>query len=35
MEEKMGGKAGRGRPKTPFMKQITEDVGRIPYNKLV
>jgi len=36
MEGKMEGKAsGRGRPRTSFMKQITEDARRMPYNKLL
>jgi len=34
MKRKMEGKAGRGRPRTPFMKQISNDAERIPYNKL-
>ena len=26
------GKAGRGRPRTPFMKQIIDDIGETNYN---
>jgi len=36
MGGKMEGKAaGSGRPRTPFMKQITEDLRRNPYNELL
>lgn len=28
------GKAGRGRPRTQFMKQIIEDIGNTNYKKL-
>jgi len=35
MGGKMEGKAGRiGRPRSPFMKQIIEDVGRTAYEEL-
>jgi len=27
----MDGKVGRGRPRTPFMKQIIEDIGNTNY----
>jgi len=33
IEGKMGGKAGRGRPRTPFMKQIIEYTGKTNYNE--
>jgi predicted transcriptional regulator len=28
------GKAGRGRPRTPFMKQIIDDIGETNYKEL-
>jgi len=28
LQGKIEGKAGRGRPRTPFMKRIIEDIGR-------
>lgn len=28
------GKAGRGRPRTPFMKQIIDDIGKTNYKEL-
>jgi hypothetical protein len=31
---KIDGKAGIGRPRTPYMKQIIEDIGKINYKKL-
>jgi len=33
MERKMEGKAGKGRSRTPFMKQIIENIGRTTYKK--
>jgi hypothetical protein len=34
IEGKIEGKAGRGRPRTPFTKQIIEDIGKINYKEL-
>lgn len=34
IEGKIDGKAERGRPKTPFMKQIIEDIGKTKYKEL-
>jgi len=34
MEGKIEGKAGRGRPRTSFMKQIIEDIGKTNYKNL-
>jgi len=34
IEGKTDGKAGRGRPRIPFMKQITEDIGKTNYKEL-
>jgi len=34
MEGKVEGKAAWGRPRTPFMKQIMEDMGRTTYEEL-
>jgi len=34
IEGKIEGKAGRGRPRTPFMKQIIDDVGKTNYKEL-
>lgn len=34
MEDKIKGKTGRDQPRTPFMKQIIENIGRITYKEL-
>ena len=34
IEGKIEGKAGRGRPRTPFMKQIIDDIGETNYKEL-
>lgn len=34
IEEKIDRKAGRGRPRTQFMKQIMEDIGKTNYKEL-
>jgi len=34
IEGKTDRKAGRGRPRTTFMKQIIEDIGKTNYKKL-
>jgi len=34
MEGNIEGKTGRGRPRTPFMKQIVEDMGKTIYKEL-
>lgn len=34
IEGKVEEKAGRGRPRTPFMKQIIEDIGKTNYKEL-
>jgi len=34
MEGRVEGKVGKGRPRTPFMKQIIEDIGRTTCKEL-